>query len=433
MVERDVTAHRVVAAVRRAAAQHRHDEVVALTDGLDAGASAELLEHRADALAELGDRRAVGAYRLALRAEGDAASDWLRARLARVHLREGDVDTAAEVLDPVDVDASDHPGVRMVGAMVAYFRGDVATSERLLESMRDAALAPGATAEILDVLTMQGMIAHSRGEWFDRLRRELRLTGASADLARTVFDSHVCVSQYLLYGPTGHDEVVRLARELAASAEQLGRAHAVAFASTLEGEAQLLQGDLEAARACLESAVATYRALGAETGLAHALQRLAEVALHEGDRAEAERLVSTALPLARWSPLSAHLVQRLHGTLIAAAPDSDAAARAADDALVTVDDPETCMFCHVMVAVPATIAYAAAGRLDDARAQLDVAQRFAARWPGPAWPAAATEAAAVVARAEGREHDAVALFGRAASGFDLAAQPLDAARCREAV
>ena len=91
------------------------------------------------------------------------------------------------------------------------------------------------------------------------------------------------------------------------------------------------------------------------------------------------------------------------------------------------------MCVNFAVAVPATIAYAAAGRLDDARAQLDVAQRFAARWPGPAWPAAATEAAAVVARAEGREDDAVALFGRAASGFDLAAQPLDAARCREAV
>ncbi len=86
-----------------------------------------------------------------------------------------------------------------------------------------------------------------------------------------------------------------------------------------------------------------------------------------------------------------------------------------------------------MVAVPAAVAYASVGRLDDARAQLEVAERVAQRWDGPAWPAAVDEARAVLAWVEGREDDAVMLLERAARGFEEAGQPLDAARCREAI
>jgi hypothetical protein len=105
----------------------------------------------------------------------------------------------------------------------------------------------------------------------------------------------------------------------------------------------------------------------------------------------------------------------------------------ADDALATIDGPDACHFCHVMVAAPAAVAYAAVGRLDDARAQLAAARRTAARWDGPAWPAAVDEAEAMLARAEGRDDEAVALLDRAARAFDQAALPLEAARCREAM
>jgi hypothetical protein len=43
------------------------------------------------------------------------------------------------------------------------------------------------------------------------------------------------------------------------------------------------------------------------------------------------------------------------------------------------------------------------------------------------------EAGAVLARAEGHDDEAETLFLEAAAGFDAARQPLDAARCREAV
>jgi hypothetical protein len=208
---------------------------------------------------------------------------------------------------------------------------------------------------------------------------------------------------------------------------------AAGFSTTLEGEVMLLAGDLRRAGDLLSESVDLHREIGADTGLAHALQRLAEVRLAEGDRAGAERLCRQALPLARWSPISRHLLQRIAGTLIAAAPDPAAAAAAADDAFATLDDPTACLFCQVMLAVPAAMAFAAVGRLEEASDQIEVAARSARCWEGPAWPAAVTEARAVLARAEGRDDEADALLREAATGFAAAAQPLDAARCHEAM
>jgi DNA-binding winged helix-turn-helix (wHTH) protein/tetratricopeptide (TPR) repeat protein len=423
-----------LAAARAARDAQLHGEVLRRTAHADVANDATrfgLLELRADVLAQQGDPGAIPSYRRALLYAPPDAVPWLVARMARAHVRNGDLAAAADAMAGVADD--DHPGVRLVAALLAYLQGDLDTSETLLDSVRDVALAPGAPAQMLDVITLQGMIAHSRGHWSDRLRQELRLAGASVDLAQVVFDSHVCVAQYLLYGPTGPVDVIRVADELRSSAEAIGSLPAVAFATTLEGEARMLAGDLDVARDRLTESVRLHRALDTDTGLAHALQRLAEAHLHLGERAEAERVANEAMTRARWSPLSQHLLQRTYGTLIAAAPDPGAAAAVADDALATIDGPDACHFCHVMVAAPAAVAYAAVGRLDDARAQLAAARRAAARWEGPAWPAAVDEAEAMLARAEGRDDEAVALLERAARAFDQAALPLEAARCREAM
>ena len=53
-----------------------------------------------------------------------------------------------------------------------------------------------------DLISLQGLIAHLRGEWFSRLAVELRAGAQRPDLARSLFDSHLCVGEYLLYGPT---------------------------------------------------------------------------------------------------------------------------------------------------------------------------------------------------------------------------------------
>ena len=74
------------------------------------------------------------------------------------------------------------------------------------------------TGRLFDLVTLQGLLAHHRGEWFQRLRSELRSGTGRPELAVGIFDSHLCVAEYLLYGPTPYAEVLELAAELRATA-----------------------------------------------------------------------------------------------------------------------------------------------------------------------------------------------------------------------
>jgi DNA-binding winged helix-turn-helix (wHTH) protein/tetratricopeptide (TPR) repeat protein len=424
-------------AARMAAASGLHAEVLrwteAVRDHVDDQAEPALLSLRADALAAVGDHAAVPAYRKALAAASPDQAPGLRTRLARAAVLSGDLASAEEALAGLEPSGGPDDGaILLARGMLAYFSGDIDGADAAVEAARAMALAPGAPNRLLDVITLQGMIAHNRGEWFDRLRRELRATTETPELASAVFDSHLCVAEYLLYGPTPYDEVVALTRQLREQAERTGARRGVAFAVTVAGEAALLAGDLDAARADLAEALALHREMGADTGAAHALQRLAEVELAAGDRAAAERLLRRALPLARWSPLARHLLQRIYGTLISAAPDTDAALAVVDEAAERLDEPFSCIFCQVMIAVPASIACTEGGRLDEARSWLVQAGRSASTWQGTAWQGAVAEARAHLVRAEGDRAAADRLLAEAATLFELAGQPLDAQRCLDA-
>jgi tetratricopeptide (TPR) repeat protein len=428
----------VLAAARDAAAAGLHERVLRWTEAVrehvDGPVRASVLALRADALAGVGDHGAVAAYRQAVAAADPEQAPGLRARLARAAILAGDLPSAQEALAGLSVSGGPDDGAILLGqGMLAYFSGDLDAATGAVESARALALRPGAPDRLLDVITLQGMIAHNRGEWFDRLRRELRATSENPQLAATVFDSHLCVAEYLLYGPTPYDEVIALADQLRGQAERAGARRGVAFAVTVAGEAALLGGDLDAARAYLTEAVRLHAEMAADTGTAHALQRLAELELAEGDRAAAERLLRRALPLARWSGLARHLLQRIYGTLISAAPSADAARLVVDEALERLDEPFACMFCQVMIAVPAAIACVEVGRLDEARSWLAQATRSAATWQGTAWQGAVTEARAHLARAEKDEGGAARLLAHAAELFGIAGQPLDRQRCLDAL
>jgi DNA-binding winged helix-turn-helix (wHTH) protein/tetratricopeptide (TPR) repeat protein len=427
----------VLEAASIAAASGHHAQVLSWTaavrDHVDGQAEAALLSLRADALAAAGDHAAVPAYRKALAAADLDQVPGLRARLARAALLSGDLGSAEEALAGLEPSGGPDDGaILLARGMLAYFAGDLDGADAAVQAARTIALAPGAPNRLLDVITLQGMIAHNRGEWFDRLRRELRATSENPQLAAAVFDSHLCVAEYLLYGPTPYAEVLALTRQLREQAERAGVRRGVAFAVTVAGEAALLAGDLDTARADLVDALALHVEMAADTGTAHTLQRLAEVELAAGDRPAAERLLRRALPLARWSPLARHLLQRIYGTLIAAAPDKDAALAVVDEAAGTLDEPFACIFCQVMIAVPASIACVEGGRLDEARAWLAQAQRSAAAWQGTAWQGAVAEAGAHLARAEGDDAAAGRLLTGAVELFTVAGQPLDAQRCLDA-
>jgi DNA-binding SARP family transcriptional activator/tetratricopeptide (TPR) repeat protein len=428
----------VLRAVRTQAAVGAYRDALRLMDQVraaaDGAAAAELAALRADVLAASGDIRALQAYREAIELADAAARRPLVAGMARTAVMAGDLDTARAVLEGVELDGGpDDVGILLARANLAYLSGDPAGAAAAAEEARGRLVDGDASWQLLDLVAIQGLLAHQRGEWFERLRLELGRTQGEPALARAVFDGHLCVAEYLLYGPTPYDEVIDLAVALGRTAARSGAARAEAFAAALAGEAALLAGTLDVAAEHLQHAVDLHREIGAPAGEAHSLQRLAEVRLAEGDRPAAEALLQRALRLARWSTLAMHLLQRIYGTMIAAAPDPEAARAVVDRAATETGGEDVCQFCQVMLAVPAAIACARVGDLDAARSHLAAAERSASMWDGTAWQAAVTEAAAEVALAEGRPAEAAAAFGSAAGAFEAAGHPLDAARTREAL
>lgn len=428
----------VLDAARRAAGADLHADVLRWTAEVSADEddehTPELVALRADAMAASGDPGAVATYRQALRRAQPQQARALRARMARAALLIGDLSTAEEALAGLEPDGGAADGaILLARGMYSYYTGDLDGADRSIEAAKPLALAPGAPDRLLDVITLEGLVAHNRGEWFDRLRRELRSSRDDPRLASTVFDSHLCVAEYLLYGPTPYSEVMELTNALREQARRTGARRAEAFAASVIGEAALLAGDLEMARRELELALALHNEMGADTGAAHTLQRLAELELADGDPTAAERLLRRALPLARWSPLARHLLQRIYGTLIAAAPDTQSAMAVLGEALGVMDAGTSCLSCQIMVAVPASIACAEAGRLDDAAAFLAQAELSSMMWQGTAWQGAISEARAHLERARGHPDAANTLLQQAAQLFETAGHPLDVERCRDAI
>ena len=78
----------------------------------------------------------------------------------------------------------------------------------MAEEARRRVLAGDKTWQVLDLVSLQGLLAHQRGEWFDRMRAELRRTRDVPEVANAVFDGYLCPAEYLLYGPTPYADVI---------------------------------------------------------------------------------------------------------------------------------------------------------------------------------------------------------------------------------
>jgi DNA-binding SARP family transcriptional activator/tetratricopeptide (TPR) repeat protein len=409
------------------------DKLAAVRDYAQGADLARLLGLRADLLMAGADAGAADAYREALAVTADPSlRSRLRARLARAASIAGDLDTAAIALDGLTLSGTqDDAELLLAQGHLAMARGDLEAADAAASQARlRVALGVPEEWQWFDLVGLQGLLSHTKGEWSQRLRLELRKGVRKPELATRIFDSHLCVAEFLLYGPTPYEEVLELASALRTTAERSGVLRAVAFATALRGETFLLRGDLTAAEAELSEAVELHRDIGSTAGEAHSLQRLAEVKLAMGDRIEANRLLHKALPLARFSSISVHLIQRVFGTMITAAADPDAARTVVHRAEASIGFPDRCAFCSIMLAIPAAIACADVGDIQEAEKHLRVAEKSATRWEGTAWQASLLEANAHLAFARGRAGDAARLLAEAAELFDVSSQPLDAARCR---
>ena len=343
----------------------------------------------------------------------------------------GDLDTAAAALDGVTLSGGpDDAEILLAQGNLAWFSSDFDRAWDISEDARRRVLAGDKNWQVLNLVALQGLLAHRRGEWFDQIRHELRRTRDTPEIANAVFDGYLCPAEYLLYGPTPYREVIDMARGLRTTAQRSGALRAVAFAGALIGEAALLSGDLELAASELAEARELHHDLGSAAGEALCLERLAEVRVAEGDLHAARELLDQALPLARWSMISMHLLHRIYGTMITAAADPNRARAVVDRAESTMGINDACPFCSVMLAVPAAIACARSGDLAHARHHLAIAEQSAKLWEGTAWEAALIEARAHLATVE-NDGRATSLFDEAADQFARAGHPLDTARCRQ--
>jgi hypothetical protein len=405
--------------------------------------SPELLCLRADLLMATAEPAAPAAYAEAMAHAEAPQRPGLAVSKARAHAAIGEFERAVEELAQLEppLDPAERMRFFVTRAMVDWIRGDLEAAERAASEARALAMRPDQAPELVEAVVMSGLIAHTRGNFMHHVRMDLladdQLTQArGSQLASAIQDGHVCVSEGWLYGGEPYANIARFAQEMHDVATKTGARRALAFASCVLGETELLTGDVCAAEEHLSRAAQISLEVRSLCTAALATQRQAEAALANRQRDRANALLDRALLIARESPLGhRHILQRIYGTRITAAASVDEALAVVDEAELGIVGPaEACTACQITLAVPAAIACARGGDLERARRHLEVATHLAHMfWRGGAWHAAVDEAQGVLSAREGRGAEARERFERARSTFAAIGQPLDAERCQQAI
>jgi DNA-binding SARP family transcriptional activator len=329
--------------------------------------------------------------------------------------------------------AAERAGVLLARGLVQLNTGELDQAEQTARQARNLAMDADLGREIGEASSLLGILASLRGEWKQRFRAEFAAAvRTQPQTSAHVFDAHLCLAESCLYGPAGHETMAEYAHELRAIAEQAGSVEGRALAQFLLGETELLSGRLGAAHQLLISAVVLYERAGATSGQVLAMHRLAEVALASARRKQASWLLRHSLDMADGCWMEPHAVVRIHGTLVAATGNPHAAIRRVEHADLVLERHNVCPPCSMGFRVAAAVANARAGRLDQARRRLQIAERIAGMWPGGAWHAAVWEARGVLRQAEGDTRRAAALYHEAAEQFAELGRPLDRDRCHAA-
>lgn len=392
---------------------------------------------RADAMSALGDPGAPAAYALAVARSPESERPAVSVRRAKALAMAGDIPTAIEALSTLGAVPDPVRGqLLFTRGLVSWCVGALDEAEAIGQEAKRLAEETRGLRDFVEATMLLAMVAHQRGVWPQRLSLDLLDPNLRPDLAAVVMDAHLCVAESYLYGGVPYPEIVRFAHALQGEAARAGASRAEAFATTVLGEALLLMGDTAAAASHLRSAVGQHQRVGVLCGEALSFQRLAQALAAEGDRAGAQSALAGALHAARGSPIGVrHLLDRIHGTAVATAPDSPTALAAVDEAARAVRGPhETCAPCSITFTVPAAIACAGAGDLPPARMYLAHAEQVAgAFFPQGGWQAGLQEARGHIALAEGDVEAGVRLLTAARDTFELVGQELDAARCRRRI
>lgn len=318
-------------------------------------------------------------------------------------------------------------------ALVHMQRGEIVEAERAAAEARAIALVGGLGRELGEAAVILAKVAMAQGRWRDQFAEELAESmRMRANMEPIVYDAHLCLAEYYLTGPEGYDTVTDFARQMMGIAEEAGSATGAALALLMLGEAELLAGRLDEAEDHLKEAAEANDRQGCISGAALARQRLAEAAVSRGRRYDANRLLGRARALAYRSDIVAHLLVRVFGTMIQAAPDPRQAITVLREAERELSQMQSCEPCSMGYLTSAATASARAGELDGARSFIAEAERIAGMWQGGPWTGAVWEARGTLRQAEGEAEQARAMFREAADVFASAGNRSDEKRCLEA-
>lgn len=318
-------------------------------------------------------------------------------------------------------------------ALVHMNRNEIKEAERAAEEARAIALDSGLGRELGEAAVILAKTAMAQGRWRERFAEELAESmRLRADLEPIVYDAHLCLAEYYLASPDGHDLAADFARQMMRIADEAGSATGAALATLMLGEAELLAGHLVEAELHLKDAAQANDRQGCLSGSALARQRLAEAAVIGGRNFDANRLLNRARSIAVRSDLASHLLVRVFGTMIQAADEKNALAvlRMAERELGSLRSCEPCSMGYL---TSAAAACARAGELDRARSFLTEAERIAGMWQGGLWTGAVWEARGILRTAEGEHAQSQAMFREAAREYAFAGNQLAVARCLAAV
>ena len=383
-----------------------------------------------------GDPLAVACYQRALDLASEGEKPELRVQKAQAELSGGDVAAASQTLAGLAPPEELTLRVRylVIRGEVDWMCGDLAAAEKATQAARTLAEENGIFGELVEAVMAQGLVAHSRGGFLELAQADLLKPELVPALATIVHEGHLCVTEGYLSSGRPYEDVARFARELRAAGERSGARRAVAFATCLLGETELLTGALASAAHLLDEAAQMSLSLGAKGAAALARQRRAETALAAGDLAGAKSSLAEALALARETPFGQrHLLLRIYGTRIQAERTPTQALAVVDEAAVGIVGPgESCNACLITFVVPAAIACARGGQRARAESQLALAEQTVQFfWPKGPWQAALSEIRGELAMAAGAWEAATAHFGQAGALYRAAGQRLDAERCRQ--
>ena len=318
-------------------------------------------------------------------------------------------------------------------ALVHMNRNDIEEAERAAEEARAIALDARLGRELGEAAVILAKVAMAQGRWRERFADELAESmRMRANMEPIVYDAHLCLAEYYLAAPDGHEIAADFARQMMRISEDAGSATGAALATLMLGEAELLAGHLIEAETHLMEAAKANDHEGCLSGSALARQRLAEAAVIDGRKFDANRLLDRARSIALRSDLATHLLVRVFGTKIQAAADPKKALMVLGVAERELSQMRSCEPCSMGYLTSAAAACARAGDLDRARSFIAEAERIAGMWQGGLWSGAVWEARGILRQAEGADEQARGMFHEAAQEFARAGNQSDADRCREA-